>query len=121
MPIMPFYPTRSEDFIVQPVLFPLPVPLPAEDSPLQKRFEQFHAANPQVFERLRTLALTRQAAGAKRWSIKAAWEAIRWDARFVIHGDTYKLCNSYHSFYARLLMEREPRLRGFFATRKQTA
>jgi hypothetical protein len=32
-------------------------------------------------------------------------------------GDDFKLNNNYHSRYARLIMEREPGLDGFFETR----
>jgi hypothetical protein len=115
MPAPRYYPT----FPVQPPLMDLPAPLPGEPSPLQKRFEEFHQNNPQIYERLRALAFARQAMGAKRWGIKAIFELLRWGAPLHTHGEVYKLCNTFHAYYARLLMEREPRLQGFFVTKKQ--
>lgn len=36
-------------------------------------------------------------------------------------GDEYRLNNVYTAFYARLLMDNEPELQGFFETRKAIA
>lgn len=84
---------------------------------LQQRFEAFHAANPQVYDALRGMALAMKHRGMARYSVKALWEVLRFQA-IATHGDAYKLNNSYASAYARLLMEREPELAGFFETRQ---
>ena len=84
----------------------------------------FHAENPQVYEILRRESL--YLAIDKNWnrgSIKFLWERLRW----IIHVETnvplgdFKLGNDYHSRYARLLMEQEPELVGWFVTRELRA
>lgn len=85
---------------------------------IAERFEAFHQANPQVFAMLRSLALGTKARGVRKWSIKAAFELLRWQYALQTRGEEYKLCNDYHSRYARLLMERVPELDGFFETRE---
>lgn len=98
-------------------LFALPpmVTVPA-GVPLAQRFEAFHALNPRVYDALRGMALGMKRRGMRRYSIKALWEVLRFQA-IATYGDAFKLNNSFTSAYARLLMEREPELEGFFETR----
>lgn len=88
---------------------------------LEQRFYAFHQANPQVYARLRDLALASVRRG-RRFGIKALFEILRWQYAMQTDDPTsdYKLNNSYTSFYARLLMEREPELVDYFETRTQT-
>jgi hypothetical protein len=86
---------------------------------LEQRFEAFHAANPHVYDHLRRLALDARRKG-RQMGIKALYEVLRWQYAMATTDDDYKLNNSYTSFYARLLMEREPELAGYFETRTQT-
>lgn len=99
-------------------LFALPpmVTVPAYAT-LAERFEAFHALNPQVYDALRGMALQMKRRGMRRYSIKAMWEVLRFQG-IAAHGDAYKLNNSFASAYARLLMEREPELDGFFEVRQ---
>ena len=84
---------------------------------LYARFEVFHAENPQVYTKLRELALQAAASGRKV-GIAALFERLRWWSQVETTGEPYKLNNSYRAPYARLLMQEEPALRGFFTTRQ---
>jgi hypothetical protein len=112
----------QRDVFAQPLLFEL-APLTEPDyeatSTLAERFAAFHAANPYVFRALLQLALDTQDRGVRRWSINAAFEVLRWQYALQTQGDEYRLNNNYRAFYARMIMETAPRLRGFFETRVQ--
>jgi sugar/nucleoside kinase (ribokinase family) len=87
----------------------------------QRRFTDYHAENPQVYEALRRFALEARRAGRPRLSINMLFERVRWQTTVEGKGDSFKLNNSHRAFYSRLLMEQEPELRGFFETRKAKA
>ncbi len=90
---------------------------------IRERFEIFHDANPTVFSALRQMALQLRLRGARRGSIKALMETLRWLHQLTVDPDNsgFKLNNDYTALYARLLMEREPALAGFFETRARRA
>jgi hypothetical protein len=96
-------------------------PLQAGDVPaaatLEERAAAFHARNPQVLRMAVDLARYAKSRGAKRYSIGAIWEVLRFRALETI-GDKYKLNNSYRAWYARTIMARYPDLAGFLATRE---
>lgn len=83
-----------------------------------KKFEEFHAKNPQVYHEL--LSLARQAVhrGRKKIGIKMLFEVVRWNRTIGTTDPDFKLNNNYHSQYARLLMQENPELAGLFETRK---
>lgn len=97
----------------QPSLFD-----PPPDS-IDARFWAYHRANPEVYERLRSKALRLRRQGFSRYSIKTLVEVLRWedDVETDDPNTGYRINNVYTSRYARLLMAREPELRGFFETR----
>lgn len=99
---------------------PLSAPAVTPTMTHQERFEAFHAMNPHVLEALRELAMHALDRGHGRIGIKMLWEVLRWKRmmRTTDPHSEYRLNNNYHSRYARLLMEREPRLAGLFETRK---
>tara|TARA_R110000824_G_scaffold7909_6_gene36095 strand:- start:447 stop:815 length:369 start_codon:yes stop_codon:yes gene_type:complete len=78
----------------------------------------FHRNNPNVSLELRRLALGLVGAGHRHYSIKGLFEVLRFNAALKTTGKPYKLNNNLTPFYARLLMENEPRLVGFFHTRE---
>ena len=78
----------------------------------------FHKDNPAVAYELRSLALELLDAGNSHHSIKGLWEVLRFNKLVKTTGKPYKLNNNLTPFYARLLMENEPRLAGFFHTRE---
>ena len=93
---------------------------PKDDLSAELRFLEFHRWNPQVYAELARLARQLKARGHQHGSIKLVWEVARWNAMMRtndIHGDGWKLNNNWHSRYARLLMDCEPDLAGFFETR----
>ena len=96
----------------------LPIEPVEKQATLDETFEEFHERNPHIYHRLVEYALMVKRAGRKI-GMKALFERLRWDymiqTRF--KGD-YKLNNNYTSRYARLLMEQEPELDGFFETRE---
>lgn len=94
-----------------------------EDEPLtaQERFERFHRRHPQVYTELRRLAFAWVNRGRSVWSIKGAWEVLRYERHIAGLPDSreeFKLNNNYHSRYARLLMDSEPALDGLFELRQ---
>lgn len=92
----------------------------AHDDTLQAQFERFHLANPHVYELLKEIAL-RAARRGRPVGMKAVYEMARWYYSVETDGEPYKLNNNFTAFYARLLMDREPELCGFFETRQQRA
>ena len=86
------------------------------------RFRAFHEANPHVYARLVELAREARRAGVERLGMRMLWERLRWDARLrTVRGeDEWKLNNDLAPSFARMLMSREPDLRGLFETRERT-
>ena len=84
-----------------------------------ERFAEFHRCNPQVYQALRAVSLDTRRVGVRRWSVDAAMHIVRWRYRLQTKGDEFRINNSYSALYARLLMEREPELAGFFELRKR--
>lgn len=80
-------------------------------------FRKFHGANPRIYVRIRRFALEALASG-KKVGMRAIWERMRWS--YLVESksdDDYKLNNNHTPHYARLLMQQEPALAGFFETR----
>ena len=88
---------------------------------IQQRFNLFHRENPHVYQAIRTLALSMKRKGHATWSIKAIFEILRWSYAMTTTDQDFKLPNDYHSRYARLVMDQEPELEGFFETRELRA
>ena len=88
------------------------------DSRIRRAFEKFHFENPHVYAMLRDLAIGYLSSG-QRHGVAFFYEAMRHD-RFKTTGEWFKLNNNFRSHYARMLMEREPRLAGYFETRELT-
>ena len=84
------------------------------------RFLEFHEANPDVYEQLVVVARQVKRSGRKHWSTKAAFEVLRY-TRLDTTGEIWKLNNSFTPLYARLVMDQEPDLTGFFEVRDRTA
>lgn len=84
-------------------------------------WERFHAANPQVAEGLRDLALELRGAGVARWSIRDLFAVLRHTRAVQTRGSAFKLNNSLAAYYARHLAATVPALAGFFETRESEA
>ena len=86
-------------------------------SNLKAKFQEYHEANPHVYSGLKELALRLKRRGRQHYGIKALFEVMRYERALTTVGDEFKLNNNYTSLYARLLMDNEPELKGFFETR----
>lgn len=91
------------------------------DEPTLAKFAEYHAENPQVYAALKKFALQARRAGRDRLSINMLFERVRWETRVVATGDTFKMNNSFRSYYARLLIREEAELAGFFEIRRSRA
>lgn len=103
---------RDDDTVsAQPLLF---------ERASERKFRQFHESNPQVYRLLVEYARKAKERGYFSYGIGALWEVVRWDnhLKFALSGVEPKMNNNYRSRYARLIMEREPDLRGFFHLRE---
>lgn len=84
----------------------------------EEDFRAFHEANPQVYRAIREIALDLKKRNVRKAGMKAIFERLRWIYRLQTQGEEYRLNNNYTAFYARMLMDREPELDGFFEVRR---
>lgn len=108
---------RKHEHELDPVAVNLFVDDPETANVLAKEFLAFHRDNPHVYHELRRLALHLQARGRKHYGIGGLFEVLRWQRAMETTDHDFKLNNDHRAFYARLLMAKEPLLKGFFATR----
>lgn len=87
---------------------------------MELSFLEFHRQNPHVYERLLELSLDLAKRGHEHYGMKGLFEVLRWEEAMATKGSQFKLNNNYTAFYARMIMKRAPRLRGFFRTREQS-
>lgn len=85
---------------------------------IYQQFLNFWNQNPQVYVRLKELALSLRRKGHERYSINGLFEVLRWEHAMRTTGDSFKLNNNYRAWYARALMQNELKLRDFFETRE---
>lgn len=88
--------------------------------PRVRAFWSFHQRNPDVYGRLKGMALRLRDRGHKHYGVKGLFEVMRWHHALATT-DEWKLNNNYTAFYARLLMREVPALRGFFVVRHARA
>lgn len=89
-----------------------------------ERFIEFHNVNPHVYQALvrRALDWNRAKGDVKHIGLGLIWELARADLSMEIKGSAeYRLNDAYRSYYARLMMNREPELEGKFRLRKSDA
>lgn len=92
------------------------------DTDTSSKFERFHAENPRVYEVLLRLAREWSVrTGGRRLGIGALTERARWELVMETSDPDYKINNTYRAYYARLLMLRNPELRGMFELRTSAA
>jgi hypothetical protein len=86
---------------------------------IQVRFLKFHKDNPEVYTMLVKLARQVKDTGRTKYGIETLFARLRWHYSFeTTTDDGFKLNNSHTSRYARLIMEQEADLKGFFHTRQ---
>lgn len=89
-------------------------PKVARSATIQEHFESFHKHNPHVYAALKSLALQMLSNGVRRYGIKGLFEILRWQFSLQTNGEAFRLPNNFTSRYARLLIQQEPQLEGFF-------
>ena len=97
------------------------IPTYGTEPTIQEQFAQFHRENPHVYRGLVRLARIAKSEGRERYGIKALFEVLRWYDMVQTKSDEFRLNNNYTALYARLIMRREPDLKGFFELRERTA
>ena len=122
----PLRPRRPDSHPVgamsQQSLFPpLVHPPTVEGETISERFRSFHELNPHVYESLVGMAMRLRRNGRLKWGLKGLFEVLRWSQAIATQGDEYRLNNNYTALYARLIMEQEPALEGFFDVRERRA
>jgi hypothetical protein len=88
---------------------------------IQDRFEEFHKANPRIYDLLVRFALEVKGKGWKRYSIDAIYQRVRWHVNIETSDTDFKINDHFRSRYARLIMSRVPELDGFFEVRELKA
>ena len=79
----------------------------------------FHNDNPDVYRHLKDLALVGRRSGMQHCSIMKLFAVLRWEIDISTTDPKFKINNNLMPFYARLLMEQEPELEGFFRLRRR--
>jgi len=117
------------DATIDPETDTVKIALPVEEEPaghvgpepeklIRDAFLRFHRENPHVYVELVKLSRQLKEVGHKRIGIGMLFEVLRWKQALVTVGDGFKLNNNYRSYYARMMMNAEPDLRGIFELRK---
>ena len=85
---------------------------------IDEAFDEFHRANPRVYDELVKLARRAKERGFTQYGIGALYEVFRWE-RGPTGGDDdgYKVNNNFRAIYARKIMAEHADLAGFFRTR----
>ena len=91
------------------------------DDPGREAFLRFHAENPHVYEWLRKQALALRRRGRTHYSARTLIHAFRFHTAMTTTDQTFKINDHVSPWYARMLMEREPELGGFFEKRRAAA
>ena len=86
---------------------------------IEAAFWEFHNANPDVYAELKRIALDLIDRGYTKFGIATVYEVARWRSMLRLGPSAkFKLNNNFRAYYARMLMDREPRLAGVFDTRR---
>lgn len=87
--------------------------------PLAERFEEYHAANPHIFELLVKYTRHLIESGRTGYGINGVFERIRWHMDVETKDpDGYKMNNNYRAKYVRLLESEYPEFVGFYKKRR---
>jgi hypothetical protein len=95
----------------------------ARAATIEARFQEFHAAHPEVYVKLVQLANDLVDRGWSHLGIGMLWETLRYYTMLGSHPDedVFRLNDHYRSRYARMIMEQERRLEGIFEIRELRA
>ena len=85
---------------------------------IRERFTTFHNGNPDVYRQIVDIARQMKSRGVEKMGISLIFERLRWLHFIEVQtAEGFKLSNDFRAEYARLIMNREPDLEGFFETR----
>lgn len=88
-----------------------------------EKFNEFHAAYPEVYENFKRFAFEKIAQGFKHYSAQSILERVRWEteagADLFTTGEPFKINNNYTAEYSRKFTADNPRFEGFFRQRRQ--
>ena len=87
------------------------------DAKVAEKFKVFHEENPAVYRELVKISRELKARGREHYGMRALFEVIRFHRAMNTTDPDYKLNNNYTPHYARLIMDQEPDLAGFFDLR----
>lgn len=91
---------------------------------IAERFATFHGDYPQVYRMLVGFARQMHRRGFEHYGIAAVFERARWEVHMTWGPDSeqgLKLNNDLKALYARLIMDENPDLEGFFRLRRLRA
>jgi hypothetical protein len=120
MASLPLFESAARDRERQFSRLPEPVFVIAPTTPLEVQFARFHERNPQVFRALVNRAEQMLSEGKPRIGIAKLFEDVRDDPEIRTRGDAFKLNNNHRAFYARKLIDYDPRFKDVIKTRVQT-
>jgi len=87
---------------------------------IEAKFLEFHRDNPFVYSYLVKRARQAKSKGFDNYSINSLFEILRWHTNIETRNSVFKLNNNYRSYYARMIMRKEPDLKDFFHIRKNS-
>ena len=86
---------------------------------IHDRFIDFHHHNPEVYQEIVKIARVMKGRGIYKMGIALIFERLRWLHFIDTRGsEGFKLSNDFRSEYARLIMQQEKDLAGFFEVRE---
>ncbi len=90
---------------------------PRRISPMLKRVQQFHKANPQVLDFLVLELRAARDSGRTRTSLHNLWHYARWSLtkKNLAPGEIFELPNNLCPYFARIIVILHPECNGFFA------
>lgn len=86
---------------------------------LEREFDEFDAANPEVWDLFRRFAFEAILAGRRRFSADAIMHRIRWFTQIETTGRPFKLNDHYSAFYARKFVRCFQKHAGLFELRRR--
>lgn len=88
---------------------------------IQIAFENFHHANPSVWQFFKSYTFDVVNSGRKHYSADAICHRIRW-YKSIEEGDgEFKINNNFTAYYARMFDEEFPKHKGFFRNRRRAS
>jgi hypothetical protein len=83
-----------------------------------RRFNEWHGANPHVYQQFKTLAFQMLKTGRQRYSARTIIEVMRWHYDLETTGDVFELNDNFTPIYVRLLIHHHPEFTNFFELRE---